>query len=253
MTRPDKKAAERAALDALLSALVVVPTKIESGETPDFILSLGEKTVGVELTTFQSNGSMDSGLGRRQVESEWESLEKAIAVFRQARPQLAKLNVGLMFKDAGPRRAEHQLFMEEIAAFVLARAESLSDQDDAFWPPSFTSPLMEKYLRTVYLRRCNYAVWHSNLVAGSIGLPDSTLTRIVQDKAGKAFRPADEFWLAIQSTARISELLLPLNGAADFEAIPGLGTELEASPFTRVFVFGPGGLFQWSQAAGWTT
>jgi hypothetical protein len=88
-------------------------------------------------------------------------------------------------------------------------------------------------------------------VAGSIGLPDATLVQIVGQKAARPFRPTDELWLAIQSTARISELLLPLNGAADFEAVPGLESALQSSPFARVFVFGPGGLFQWSRSSGW--
>jgi len=252
VTRQDKKAAERAALEALLAALSVVPAGVEEGETPDFVLALDGRSVGVEMTTFQSNTSVDGQLGRRQVESEWERLGNAIEVFRQARPELRDLNIGLMFHGAGPPRAEHQAFMEEVAAFALARAAELTDDDVQFWPPAYTSPLMTKYLRTIYLRRCNYAIWHSNIVAGSIGLPDSTLVKIVDQKAARPFRPTDELWLAIQSTTRISELLLPLNGAADFEAIPGLESALGSSPFARVFVFGPGGLFQWSRASGWT-
>jgi hypothetical protein len=253
VTRKNQKVAERAALDALLSALGTVPTKVEPGETPDFMLSLGESSIGVEMTTFQSNAPMDGKLGRRQVESEWERLKSAIEKFRGTRVELRDLNVGLMFKGAGPPRADHQAFMEEVAVFALAQAAELTDQDIDFWPPAFTSPLMIKFLQTVYLRRCQYACWYSSIAAGWVGLPDSTLTQIIREKAGRPFRLADETWLAVQSTTRISELLVPLNGAADFEEIPGLTSALKASPFARVFVFGPGGLFQWSQATGWTS
>lgn len=252
MTRQRKKAAERAALAALLTALGVAPANVDEGETPDFVLALDGRSVGVEMTTFQSNTSMDGRLGRRQVESEWERLDKAIEAFRQARPELRDLNVGLMFHGAGPPRGVHQAFMEEVAAFALGRAVGLTDRDVELWPPAFTSPLMSKYLRTVYLRRCEYARWYSNIVAGWIGLPDSTLGQIVEQKSSRPFRATDELWLAIQSTTRVSELLIPLNGSADFEAIPGLEEVLRSSPFSRTFVFGPGGLFQWSRSTGWT-
>lgn len=251
MTRQGKKATERASLELLLAALEIAPERVDEGETPDFVLTVVGRSVGVELTTFQSNTPMDGKLGRRQVESEWERLDKAIEVFRQARPELRDLNVGLMFYGAGPPRAEHQAFMEEVAEFAFGRMAALTDQDVKLWPPAFTSPLMTKYLRTVFLRRCNYAVWYSNIAAGSIGFPDSMLVQIVEDKAARPFRATDELWFAIQSTTRVSELLMPLNGAADFEAIPGLEDALRSSPFSRVFVFGPGGLFQWSTSTGW--
>ena len=253
VTRPDKKALERAALDSMLKALGVRPESIEDGEKPDFMLSIAGHFIGVELTTFQSNIAMDGKLGLRQVEAEWEAFEKAIPEFRAARPELKEINVGLMFKGAGPPRVEHQVFMEEVGIFGLSQKTKLTEIDVAFWPSSFSSPLMTKYLRTVFMRRSNHALWYSNISAGSIGLPDTVLTDIVQQKAGLSYRAADELWLAIQSTPRISELLIPLNGVADFESIPGLAGQLAASPFSRVFVFGPGGLFQWSKATGWTT
>ena len=113
-------------------------------------------------------------------------------------------------------------FIEEVATFALGKASKLTERDSAYHGPDFSFPLMVQLVRTVFLRRCEFAEWHTNLTAGSFGLPDETLTRIVANKAARAYKKANELWLAIQSTTRISELVMPLNGIYDFSAVPGL-------------------------------
>ena len=70
---------------------------------------------------------------------------------------------------------------------------------------------MVEYLQVLYLRVDRYAVWHSNLTAGFVATPaTSTVADIVAGKSTKNFRPADELWLALQCSTRISETLLPI-------------------------------------------
>jgi hypothetical protein len=64
--------------------------------------------------------------------------------------------------------------------------------DLTFGPPSFTTPLMRTFLRTLYLRADQFAEWYSNLAGGYVARPDYTIAAIVADKSGKRFRPTDE-------------------------------------------------------------
>lgn len=110
---------------------------------------------------------------------------------------------------------------------------------------------MRKYLHTLYLRRCEFAEWYSNITAGWVALPDATLATIVAGKAGKTYKPNDELWLVIQCSHRISETVLQLNGVADYESAPGLMAAMQSSPFSKVCVIAIGGIFQWDRAFGW--
>ena len=73
-----------------------------------------------------------------------------------------------------PPRRQHATFLEEIAAFVRGHASMLNGQDLECWPPSFSTPLMQTYLRTLYLRKDRFAEWYINLTSGYVTQPDQT-------------------------------------------------------------------------------
>jgi hypothetical protein len=248
MTRPDQKRSERQTLDAVLAALGLrTDQEPEAGETPDFTVLLSGRTVGIEITAYQSGATVDGGTERRKVESEWDILQRATDAFRSERPELRNINVGLMFIGPVPPRRQHAEFMEEIAAFIRDHAADLTSEDSTFWPPSFSTALMRAYLRTLYLRVDQYAVWHSNLAGGFVARPDATIAAIVAEKSAKRFRPADELWLVIQSSARVSEMLLDILGVEDFSSVP----TLDPFVFSRVFVLAVTGAYEWRKGAGW--
>ena len=248
MTRPDQKLSERLTLDAVFAALGMRPDQEpEAGETPDFTVLLSGRTVGVEITTYQSGATVDGGTERRKVESEWDILQRASDAFRSEHPVLRNINVGLMFTGQVPPRREHAEFMEEIATFIRDHAAKLTSEDSTFWPPSFSTALMRAYLRTLYLRVDQYAVWHSNLAGGFVARPDATITAIVAEKSAKRFRSADELWLIIQSSTRVSEMMLDILGVEDFSSVPTLGPFV----FSRVFVLAVTGAYEWRKGAGW--
>jgi len=248
MTRPNQKDSERRTLHAVLAALGVRPDREpEEGETPDFIVRLSGRTIGVEITMYRSGDAVEDGTGRRQVENEWELLKVASDSFRSNQAEFHDINIGLMFAASVPPRKQHAEFIAEIAAFVRDHASALSSNDIAFWAPSFTSPMMRAFLRTLYLRKDQFAEWHSNLAGGYVARPDQTIAGIVAEKSGKHFRPADEQWLAIQCGTRISEMMLDLTGVDDFASVPGL----EPYVFSRVFVLAYTGAYEWQRGAGW--
>jgi hypothetical protein len=223
MTRPNQKEFERRTLDAVLAALGVRPDQEpEDGETPDLMVVLSGKMIGVEITMYRSGDTVEGGTGRRQVENEWELLKAASAFFCRDKPEFRDVNVGLMFSGPVPPRRQHAAFINEIAAFIRTHAYELSSSDLTFWPHSFTAPMMRSFLRTLYLRKDRYAEWHSNLAAGYVDRPDRTIAAIVAEKSAKHFRPADQVWLVIQCGTRISEMMLDIMVVEDFDSVPSL-------------------------------
>jgi hypothetical protein len=248
MTRVAQKQSERRTLDAILAALgLCLDHEPEAGEAPDFTMRVERRLIGVEITLYRSGAMVDDGTERRPVENEWERLKVAADAFRSQRRELRDINVGLMFNGAVPPRRQHIAFMEEIASFARSRAPDLTARDLECWPPSFPTPLMQTYLRTLYLRKGPFAEWYSNLADGYVARPDRTIAEIVAEKSAKRYRPVEELWLAIQCGTRISEMMLDIMGVEDFAAVPSL----EWSAFSRVFVLAYTGAYEWRKAAGW--
>jgi hypothetical protein len=105
---------------------------------------------------------------------------------------------------------------------------------------------MKKYLHTLLLNKSEFAEWYSiNINAGWVaGVPDSTLTEIVVEKAAVTYRPSDELWLIIKCSHRISETVIP--NVDDLNAIP-----TEGGPFSKIYLLSLDGLFQWDHLTRW--
>lgn len=251
MTRQSQKDEERRTLDTLLSLLGISPDEIIEGEQPDFMLTIGRRTVGVEVRMYQSGATVGAGFGQRQVESEWEALERASREFRAGQPDISNIGVGLMFKDVVPARKEHDAFMAEIAAFIRSHQTALTSESRQFWPPQFVMPLMRKYLQTLYLRACQVgAEWYTNITAGWVARPEtSALAELVKGKAGKTYRASSELWLIVQCSPRISETVLPLGGVADLNMVP-----VQSGQFSKIYLLSVlHGSFEWERSSGWKT
>ena len=196
---------------------------------------------------YSSTDTVAGGRRRRQVESEWDKLLAATRAYCSTRSELQDINVGLTFSGPVPPRRLHVDFIKEIADFVAAHRHELGSRDVDYWPPNISTPLMVEYLQVLCLRVDRHAVWHSNLTAGFVATPATcTVADIVAEKSAKNFRPADELWLAIQCSTRISETLLPI-GVDDFDMVP----PLNGFRFSRVFVLTYVGVYQWKEGEGW--
>jgi hypothetical protein len=158
------------------------------------------------------------------------------------------ISVGLMFKGRLPPARLHPAFLEEIAAFGLARAHQIgTSSSTTYWPPSFSTDLMRGSLRSLILRRNSHAEWYSDLSAGWVPFPDFNIADIVTDKSRTQFRPAKELWLVIECGPHISETMLNLFGVEDFKRVPSF----EHYQFERVIVLAYNGAYQWERREGW--
>jgi hypothetical protein len=202
----------------------------------------------LEITAYQSGAILEDGTERRPVENEWERLKLAADTFRrQNNPELREINAGLMFRGKVPPRRDHAAFLDEIATFALTHLGELTAEDRAYWPSDLASPVMQAYLRTLYLRKDQYPEWYSNIPAGFVDRPGHGIAAIVAEKSKRKYRPVDELWLVIQCGTRISEMMLDIMGVEDFEAVPSL----DGFAFSRVFVLPYTGAYEWQRGKGW--
>jgi hypothetical protein len=250
MTRPTQKQDEQGTLLELMAAIGI---QLEScpmeGEVPDFMIQISGRTVGIEVTMYQSRKTV-TGIQKRAVESEWEELERSSQDFQNENAELAGIYILFRFKDSVPPRRERAEFFCEILDFVRTNGHGIGDEWADFWWYDLTSPLMIKYLKAIVLRRGERSAWDSNITAGFIDRPADTISRIVAEKSTKNYRPADELWLVIQRSHRPSEMVLPISGVSELNASLDLQSNLTASPFSKVYAFTAMGLFLWDRNGG---
>jgi hypothetical protein len=256
MTRQSKKESERRTVDELLSALGMTPTQIEVSESPDFMLTMDGRTVGVEVTMYRSGTTVGgTRVKQRKVEAAWESFQLASREFRAAQPDISNVSVLLIFNNVVPAPREHQQFTEEVAAFIRSQKFE-SDRPEGrsyefadrmkFRCREFASPLMKQYLHTVVLNRSEFAEWNSSINAGWVaGVPASALIEIVAEKAVRPYRPTDELWLIIQCSHRISETVI-----ASVDALNDIS--MKGGPFSKIYLLSIDGVFQWGRLTRWT-
>jgi hypothetical protein len=250
MTRPTQKQDEQRTLLELMAAIGV---QLEScpmeGEVPDFMIQISDRTVGIEVTMYQSKRTV-AGIQKRVVEAEWEELERSSQTFQNENSELAGIYILFRFKDGVPSRRERADFFCEILEFVRSNGCRIGDEWADFWCYELTSPLMIKYLKAIVLRRGERSEWDSNITAGFIDRPADTISRIVAEKSTRNYRPADELWLVIQRSHRPSEMVLPISGVSELDASLDLQRNLTASPFSKVYAFTAMGLFLWDRNGG---
>ena len=154
MTRPTKKAEERAVLDVILAGLGVRPDREpEFGETPDFLVTIGGRQIGVEITAYDSKELVEGKHRRRQVESEWDKLKRASDAFRTEAADIKDVNAIFYFNWLVSPQPQHTTFMNEVADFIRAHQHELTTVDTEYDQRQFSTPLMRTYLQVLYLRR----------------------------------------------------------------------------------------------------
>lgn len=245
MTRPIQKQDERETLIRLLATIrVQLDSHPLEGETPDFMIPVSGRMIGVEVTMYQS-GRKVADLPKRAIEAEWEEFETSSQIFQRENTELTNVYILFRFKDAIPPRRERSVFFREVLEFV--RRTQINDEYVDFWRGEITSSLMSKYLKDIVLRRCEHGHWDSNITAGFIAVPAETISRIVTEKSAKQYRPADELWLVIEGSHRPSEMILAIRGVSELNASPDLLENLTESPFSRIYAFTAMGLFRWDR------
>lgn len=253
MTRPSQKAVERQIVERILATIALNAEVDDADEKPDIIVRVpGHPTVGVEVTMYASRRTVSKGrFTQRQIESAWENFETASTSFRSA-SLLRDKAITFCFKDTLPAKREYIGFFEEIKAFVVENQTEITAKFAVYSFP-FTSPLMARYLSGIAIALHENGEWDSNKTSGVIESPAETIAKIISDKSVKvkSYRKTGELWLAIGTSGRPSETVLPVSEIEEFISNAEISKSLIASPFTQIYVFTAMGLFSWHRAGGW--
>jgi hypothetical protein len=252
MSLVDKKDIERFYLDSFLGILNLTPSDVQHRESPDFIVVLGGKKIGIELTYFHSDLKGIDGTPRRAIEETWKSLQKAIMKEVKKHNQLDGTYGILFFKhlEVPPKRL-HERFAHELIQLSLDMVES--GRVEAM--PGTEFPLLRKYLKNFLLRRPGLKItWDWNRNASSVGLTEKELIDIIRPKVEGVINYrrviVDELWLLVVSGYRLSQAMGMLL-ANDLFSYENLNRLLEQSGYNKVYLYQYmlDVIFEWP---GWT-
>ena len=232
MTRSTQKQNEEAVLLELIRVAEIGYVSYEGGETPDFIVRAADRSIGIEVTMFQSKERRGDHC-KRLVEAAWEELGRLWCSLD------CDISVLLRFINAIPAQQERLDFLKEIVMFIGSKRSVISDRFQLFWRDEFSFPLMSKYLWAIGLAQYDHGSFNSNLTAGFLDpRPAETIATIVSRKSGKKFRDVNELWLVIYSSGRPSEMVLPINGVSELDTCPSSRKRLRLAA-SRGFLFSP--------------
>lgn len=221
----------------LMPGLELNENNTECGESPDFVVNLENRRIGVEITDHYSDDIDVNGRPRQATEADWESLRGAI-MDRVWRDSVLEKTEGIFeFKGLEvPRKKEFGQFIEEL--IQLARAMLRSHHDVSGINEEY--PLLKRYLIRMHLKSAECFISRTwNYDSGWVGLTEEELIKTIGRKTTLAdnYRAdMDELWLVVVEGYKISQgmgLFLEryLEG---FERVDRL---LSESRFERAFIY----------------
>ena len=227
---PSRKLRERQLLDVFVRLSRIDAVVVEEREAPDFILNVGDRVVGVELTELYVDDD-----GQPLPPKARESL--ANRVVAQARRLYEKrggkpLHVAVGFAPYADllTNSRTQLALS-LADFLLA--QDFPPDDYRNWSHSYRMALPSQisFINAFAVPNEDCAHWYAPQAGWVAPLTENLIGECITSKAKKL----DSYQLAAQD----SWLVLVVSGGAPsqaFEPAPDLAWKTIASPFTRTFL-----------------
>ncbi|MFD1199948.1 hypothetical protein ACFQ3K_16780 [Brucella gallinifaecis] len=235
-----QKQAEREQLKSYLAAcdIEIADDHIEPTERPDFILKIGSRDIGVEVTEYHVSG-------RRQVEEAWNRL-RHLAFERKDYP----LNrwVKLYFQEMRvPPTRDLDGFINEVIRF-----SDLHPEIEQAAPDADIYPILARYIDSISVSstKAHRIMWFWNYDVAWVGPLESELISILAQKAKSAVASTSDYWLIIAGGNRLSTLL-GLMDANQLRIMPNLESALLGSPFERVALLQQP-VIDWRRGEGWS-
>ncbi len=237
-----KKKEECMYLREFLHILGEVPesVKCEEPPAPDFIITLNQKKMAVELTRFHSDSKPKGGSTRRETEETWISLQKTIMEQVAKCKDLEETYGKLFFKKFEvPPKSKHREFVDELIKQSCQMISSRCRETK----PKRKYPLLSKYLKKIRLEKVGcYITWGWNFDVSFVGLSESEILNTVNPKIEKVAKykkkPFDELWLLVISGHLLSQAM---GGPKDFSSrlrsFQQLNNLLEGSGFNRAYIY----------------
>jgi len=235
-----KKENERFYLDKFLTLLGKVPDKIISDESPDFIVMLKQKKIGIELINFHSSSKGEHGRPRREIEETWAVLQGTIMGEVEKCNELRETNGLLFFKKLDlPPKSKQREFTDELIKLSLEMINSGYKEIK----PGVTYPILNKYLKKFYLEKVGCYIpitWEWNYNVSSVGITEEELTKASKSKIIKASKykekDIDELWLLIISEHRLSQAM-GIRLSEKLNTFDQLDNLLRQSAYNKIYLY----------------
>jgi len=237
----NKKKCELFYLKKFLEFQEINPIDVFPSESPDFILGLPDKKIGIELTEYHSELNKGKGQTRRAMEENWKKLQDQIYEEIRLNEKFVGIKCEIYFKDIFllPKKRESSDFINELKEYVI-KSDGHGITSDSI-PAQYK--LLNNYVNKVKINKIHnnlYLKWESNLRIGSIGIIEEELLNIINPKIEKSneynSKNIDELWLLVVFGYRISQTIPPRleNYVNDFN---NLNYKLEHSKLNYVFLY----------------
>jgi hypothetical protein len=240
MTQGTKKQCESFYLKKFLSCLgILSPCLREGDEPPDFILTLDNNQIAIEITDYYSTSNVGQQHPRQAVEQTWQKLRNTICIERKCVPELNDVYVVLHFKElCVPPKNKHVHFAKELITFVKGHYPVLNNEGSSFSSFEPDCPTMTSYLNKVQINRVNcYVAWDWNHDVSCVGISESELEKTIATKTKTTPKSSDyaEYWLLVVSGTALSQAMgMPHPENLDDYRI---SQDLANGPFDKVYIF----------------
>lgn len=181
----------------ILSGLYDNDKSIKDFEEPDFIVTLSNKQVAVEVTNFYQGKISRRGSKRKEREEIWKKIRKKLQK-GSLENKISNANVvcfAVERNNHAPRREEIKEFTDQLIQYVSGRLLNLhpGNKDKITRPELIKSyPMVGAYIRDINilsLPNDNPINWRlSPLTRGSIGNMSDEIDAIIQNKMNKVFK-----------------------------------------------------------------
>lgn len=231
----NKKEIERFYLDEFFKVLRTTPDDVQGDESPDFVVKLKGKIIGLEVTEYHSTDKGEKGRPRRLIEETWAELQKEIMGEVRKHRELKQTSGWLGFRKLSlPSKIEYRQFIEELIKIAHEMVRSNREESK----PGPECKMLNKYLRKFYLRKVGFYIsWEWSHSAASIGLSEEELLNSVKPKLVN-YRDAsfDELWLLVVSGVRLSQTM-PVHLSYKLREFQTLESFLKKSEYDNVYIF----------------
>ena len=240
----NKKKEELLYLKEVLKIIGLKVSKIIPGESPDFRLILGKKTIGAEVTEYYIDAGQKKGSNSRAVENYDKCVMEIVNEKVQENSNLKGITGSLSFKNQDrPKKAELETFSDELigcAIESISKNKNFKETMDLVLTDAY--PMLKKYLLFFTLEKCEFtSLWFLTSVGG-ISFTEENLINVIKPKIDKATKykksGIDELWLLIVCGVLPSQAVTPSwdvdNKLKNFNNLDNI---LEISSFDKIFLY----------------
>lgn len=233
-----KKQRELGYLTKFLSILGEMPTNIACQESPDFIIEIDNKRIGVELTKYHWDAQAKKGSPRHATEVEWAVLQAKIKDMVSQCNDLQQTLGYLCLKNCPlPPRKDFPKFVNEIQKFAVEKLKSGNKE----MRPGRNYPLLTKHAKKLDIKTGVSGQWRIGPRPSSVAFNENTLLNAIRTKADKAKeykkQSCHELWLLVASTGETSGEVTPPGLSDALKSFHKVNNLLQRTEFDKAYLY----------------